>query len=589
MRKLKSFFKNPYKLPLLVGFFLLSLLPLPQEKSIDRFIESFFLKVSFSLVKSRADTEKYLIIRCPRIPIPYRADSFSFIGKLITELEKLDPAIILFDTLLPVPKSSDTYAWLTYKKMKDKFILIYPEHPQTLSVPFEPEPDYGLANASFVINQRENLEVLNFVDMSRIEPAGYKAAKALKGEVEPKSPQIKYYFDEDSISQITLKELLEKHLPQGSLSGKVILIRTGAFSVFDKPFLTPVGIMSPEALLFNDIETRLKGEKTEAIPGWVYRTVLLGVFALILILFRKLWLLKAIFWALLLLEFLLLSAGVAYFSYGMTFPYFQAGLLASLFIAVNGVLQMHKLKKGVLALKELETLKTILVLQNKSLLSMKKLSDLGRLSSGIYHEISNPLHNIHNALKLVYSAPGLDVENRDLIEIAVKEIVRLEKLSLNLKQFYQPASCNHKEVNIHEVLDFSLKLLNSTFSAKRISLTRNYSDQVPLYLGDWDKLQQVFLNLLLNAIDAVDIGGKIQVITRINEKEITVSISDSGHGIPDSIRADIFKAFFTTKGEKGSGLGLYVSYEIVNAMDGDIDIAPFEEGKGAEFTLRFRK
>ena len=108
-----------------------------------------------------------------------------------------------------------------------------------------------------------------------------------------------------------------------------------------------------------------------------------------------------------------------------------------------------------------------------------------------------------------------------------------------------------------------------------------------LIIANSDKLQQVFLNLLLNAIDAVGNNGKIKVTTSIKDSQVNVVISDSGSGISNELRSEIFTAFFTTKGDKGSGLGLYITKGIIEAHGGKIWVESKGKDKGTEvnFTL----
>lgn len=152
-----------------------------------------------------------------------------------------------------------------------------------------------------------------------------------------------------------------------------------------------------------------------------------------------------------------------------------------------------------------------------------------------------------------------------------------------------PYTEDSKRVNVNEILDFSLQLLSPSFRAKNIILLKKFEKDTLFIYANPDKLQQVFLNILLNALDAVQKSGKIWVETIQRNKGIQIIIRDSGPGISNEVRTDIFKAFFTTKGIKGSGLGLYVSYEVINSLGGDISISKWKEGEGAEFVINITR
>ncbi|MBN2143507.1 MAG: hypothetical protein JW774_02680 [Candidatus Aureabacteria bacterium] len=565
------------------------------EKDVNTWVKETFIRISFKL-RDPGDTARkashYLVIECPKIPIPETNESFYDVAGVLKKLQVLNPAVIIFDTDPGVSKDSPLQYWLTSLTFKEKMVFVSPEKGRNIATLYKRKRDYSMTNAVFAFHQKKNLEVAYFKEWDHLPPVGDKVVEIISDRSQTpggKEPVfIHYYFNDEDIPHQNSRELIQTRLPPCSYEGKIILIRTGSFSAFEKPFLTAVGIQKPETLLFNDIETRLNRPASKMIPGYA-EWILLGLFlSLLAWLFLQCNVLKALIFSIFLYE-LNFFAWYFLFQKGWDFRYGDFIILPFLFILAAGVFRISRLTRNQDALKELEVLKKILIHRNKELAAKNRLSELGRLSASIYHEISNPLHNITNAMKSLKQGGKFSQESSEILDIALSELQRLQRLSKNLKQFYHPVSQEKKQIDVNELLTFGFQMMNTAFYAKKIEIVKDMKTGRCLVDANPDQLLQVFLNLLLNALDAVRESGKIWIESGEKEGRIVVKIRDSGPGIIDEIRADIFKAFFTTKGEKGSGLGLSVSYEIINSLGGDIVLSPFQAGYGAEFVIHLPK
>ncbi len=163
----------------------------------------------------------------------------------------------------------------------------------------------------------------------------------------------------------------------------------------------------------------------------------------------------------------------------------------------------------------------------------------------------------------------------------------MDRTVQDLLAFARPGKPDVEPCDVHTVLDRVLILLAENPEAKGVRVVRAYQPGIPRVPADGKQLQQVFLNLLLNAVDAIPDGGRITVKTHADEegKSVAVELHDTGKGIPPELREKIFQPFFTTKGKgKGSGLGLAVSKRIVEEHGGTIQFANSSDG-GVTFTI----
>jgi len=233
--------------------------------------------------------------------------------------------------------------------------------------------------------------------------------------------------------------------------------------------------------------------------------------------------------------------------------------------------------------------KTVETLQETRarLLQSEKLSAVGEFISGVAHELNNPLTVMVGYSQLM-SESGLDTENRQSIRQIADAAERCHGIVQNLLSFARQRPPERKPVLIHDLLDGTINFLQYEMRTSNIEVQRNYDSQVPPVVADPHQLQQVFLNLINNARQAIEESrrsGRIRVSTAMGGDRIRVSIEDDGPGIPPQVMEKIFDPFFTTKQPgKGTGLGLSVSYGIIKEHQGEIHVHS-KPGQGATFVV----
>lgn len=216
-----------------------------------------------------------------------------------------------------------------------------------------------------------------------------------------------------------------------------------------------------------------------------------------------------------------------------------------------------------------------------------RLVSLGELSAYVAHEIRNPLTGIRTTIQFVASKfKPADARREDLDDV-IRELDRIEQIITGLLMFARPPQARSQPCDLHQVLARTLDLLDIQLRDAQVRVTREFEPELPLVIADPDLLQQVFLNLCLNAIQAMPEGGELAITTgvrryRTRRSLVDVSVTDSGVGIPRDLMARIFDPFFTTR-SMGTGLGLPISVQIVRDAGGVIT-AKNNAGGGA--TLR---
>jgi two-component system NtrC family sensor kinase len=220
------------------------------------------------------------------------------------------------------------------------------------------------------------------------------------------------------------------------------------------------------------------------------------------------------------------------------------------------------------------------------LMQSEKLASLGRLASGVAHEINSPLTGIltfsHLLMRKLKDNPELQRE----LELIVKETTRVSTIVRGLLDFARESKPQKRPSNINELILHTLSLVERQSVFQNVRIVKNLNPQVPLVLLDANQIQQVFMNILLNAVDAMPAGGTLTITSNPEDSFVQVRFADTGIGIPEKNLNRIFDPFFTTKADKkGTGLGLAVSYGIIDRHRGQIDVQS-EEGKGTTFIIK---
>ena len=222
------------------------------------------------------------------------------------------------------------------------------------------------------------------------------------------------------------------------------------------------------------------------------------------------------------------------------------------------------------------------------LMHTEKMAALGQLVSGVAHEVNNPLAAIVGFTDLLLENPEVPKDAKDELQVILQEAQRTRVIVQNLLSFARQMPAQREPVQVNTVLRQTLKLRAYDFSNHGVQAEERYDENLPLTIGDPHQLQQVFLNILNNAYDAVQETrrpGKIEIQTSQSGGNLEISIQDNGPGIAQPER--IFDPFFTTKEVgKGTGLGLSICYGIVRAHHGEISARNNAEGPGCTFLVR---
>lgn len=218
----------------------------------------------------------------------------------------------------------------------------------------------------------------------------------------------------------------------------------------------------------------------------------------------------------------------------------------------------------------------------EQIIHSEKLASIGRLAAGIAHEIGNPLTSIFSFVQILREMED-DEFKKESLETIYFHINRISEILKQLSGFSKMPAGEPKECHINEVIETSINLIQYDKKAKNISIIRELSPSLPNVIADGNQLSQVFVNLTLNAIDAMPEGGTLTVRSMSRGNDIIIQFEDTGIGIPHEELPKIFDPFYTTK-EKGTGLGLAVSYNIIKKMNGSLTVES-EIGKGTVFTI----
>ena len=231
----------------------------------------------------------------------------------------------------------------------------------------------------------------------------------------------------------------------------------------------------------------------------------------------------------------------------------------------------------------------------EQLIQSESLAAIGQLAAGIAHELNNPLASasslIQTDLELIQEQAEMREIDKSLLEdltYARKELNKTKSIVKSILDLSRQTQTYQEEVNMNAVIDDALQVLYNQYKSLGVEIEKKYDPNLPAISGNFSNLGQVLINIIKNAIQALPDGrGKITLSTshRQKTKTVVVECRDTGIGIPPEMMKDIYKPFFTSKEVgKGTGLGLYVSYEIIKKHKGEIRIDS-REGAGTTVTI----
>jgi signal transduction histidine kinase/FixJ family two-component response regulator len=219
----------------------------------------------------------------------------------------------------------------------------------------------------------------------------------------------------------------------------------------------------------------------------------------------------------------------------------------------------------------------------QALIRAEKMAAAGRLTASIAHEINNPLQAVQNCLHLAVRMDVTEKKRREYLDLATIELNRLMSTVQRMLDFFRPGAVDPQRVDLQKLLRHVMSLLSPQMQARGIRVTTVFSSKLTAILAVGSQLEQVFINLMLNAYDAMPGGGEIRISARPLRNMVEIQIQDTGPGIPEELRGRIFEPFVSSK-EGGTGLGLSVSYGIISAHGGSLDLVP-DRGPGACFRV----
>jgi two-component system NtrC family sensor kinase len=215
----------------------------------------------------------------------------------------------------------------------------------------------------------------------------------------------------------------------------------------------------------------------------------------------------------------------------------------------------------------------------------EQLASVGRLAAGVAHEINNPLTGVLAFADLMRDKENLDSQDREDLEVIIRETKRAREIVRGLLDYARETPSVKTSLNVNDVIRQSMQLLGKREAFQNVNLVEALADDLPPVSGDRNQLQQVLVNLSLNACEAMPDGGTLLIGTSCVDGQVVIEVTDTGCGIKPQHLDQIFEPFFTTKPVgKGTGLGLSVSSGIIHQHGGTLEVESVP-GKGTTFLV----
>jgi PAS domain S-box-containing protein len=218
------------------------------------------------------------------------------------------------------------------------------------------------------------------------------------------------------------------------------------------------------------------------------------------------------------------------------------------------------------------------------LIQSEKLVAIGRLAASVAHEINNPLQGITNYLSLISQQVTKDDPLHEDLEMVKLGFDRIAEIVRRLRAFYRPAGAEMEPTDVNGVVERALALVGHQLSLGKVEVKRELAEQELPVLGSAGQLEQVLVNLALNAQEAMPGGGELTVRTALCEDVVRIQVADTGRGISEEEMSRLFKPFYGGRGSQGLGLGLWISHNIIEGHGGRIEVES-QVGEGTTFTI----
>lgn len=211
----------------------------------------------------------------------------------------------------------------------------------------------------------------------------------------------------------------------------------------------------------------------------------------------------------------------------------------------------------------------------------------GRLLQGVAHEIKNPLNSIYTHLQMLELELGeATPETREELSTIKREIKTLDRMVVSLLDFTRPLQPNLADTDLTDLVSEIASLVRPQAETKNVAVKLTTTSS-PIIQADRTLLRQALLNVVTNAVECMEEPGTVEIAVDETDEGVTLAVADQGPGIPDEMREKIFNLYFTTKGKRGSGIGLAMTYRIAQLHNATLDVDS-EPGQGTTFTFRFR-